>query len=149
MGLGFLNQYREWGITALRVIVGIVFLVHGLQKLLQFGVEGTTGFLAGIGVPLAGVAAILLIAAEAVGGLALILGAFTRWVGIVLAFVMLVAIFTVHLPNGFFANNSGYEYVLTLLVANITLVLAGSGPLAVDQVLEGRGGAQELAGQRS
>lgn len=131
-----LDQLQPWGITVLRVVIGVVFLAHGLQKLFIFGVDGVTGMLGGIGFPVPMVAAILLIGAETLGGLALILGLFTRWAAIPLAFTMLVAILTAHLSSGFFASNNGFEYPLTLLAASVALVFLGSGALAVDQVLE-------------
>ncbi|NJK80500.1 MAG: DoxX family protein [Chloroflexaceae bacterium] len=138
MNMQALERYQPYGITLLRVVIGIVFFVHGLQKLFMFGLEGTTGFLASLGVPAAGLMAVLLIATETLGGLALILGLFTRWAAIPLAVVMLVAMFTVHITNGFFVGNNGYEFVLTLFVGNIALVLLGSGALAVDQILAQR-----------
>ncbi len=139
--LSFLNVYREYGITALRVIIGVIFFVHGMQKLLMFGVEGTTGFLSSLGIPLAGVFAVILIAVEVLGGLALILGAFTRIVAVLVAITMLIALFTVHLGNGFFVSDGGYEFVLLMLVGGVTLTLTGAGALALDDVI-----AQRLGG---
>lgn len=136
----FLSGYRDWGITALRVIIGIVFLAHGLQKLFMFGVEGVTGMLGGLGFPLPMVAAIVLIVVEALGGLALILGLFTRISALLLAITMLVAVVAVHLPGGFFAPE-GVEFPLTLMFANITLLLTGSGALALDPLIEERLGS--------
>jgi putative oxidoreductase len=82
-------------------------------------------------------AAVVLTAAEFLGGLALVLGLFTRWAAILLAFVMLVAVLVVHLQAGFFLPD-GYEFALTLLGANVALALLGSGEASVDRVLEGR-----------
>lgn len=145
--LSFLNAYREYGITALRVIIGVIFLVHGLQKMFMFGVEGTAGFLGSLGIPLAGVFAVILIAVEVLGGLALILGAFTRIVSVLVAITMLVALFTVHLGNGFFVSDGGYEFVLLMMVGGITLVLTGAGALALDDVLARRLGGNAQAQQ--
>jgi putative oxidoreductase len=135
---------REWGLTVLRIVTGIVFFAHGLQKLTEFGVGGFAGFLTSLGIPLPGVFAVIVIAVELLGGLALILGLGTRWVALPLAIDMLVALFTVHLPNGFFAQNNGYELVLILLAASVALALTGSGALALDNLLGGR-----VAGTRS
>ena len=131
------NRSAAWGIAVLRVIVGIVFVAHGAQKLFGFGLAGLAGFLSQQGFPLPTVAAAVLIATELGGGLALVLGLFTRWAALPLAFAMLVATLTVHLKGGFFLPH-GYEYTLTLLAATIALALTGSGRPALDAVLARR-----------
>jgi putative oxidoreductase len=128
-----LSHSAAWGIAVLRVIVGVVFLAHGAQKLFAFGLVGLAGFLAQQGFPLPTLAAAVLIATELVGGLALLLGLFTRWAALPLAFAMLVAMLKVHFKAGFFLPN-GFEYTLTLLAATVALALAGSGRLALDAV---------------
>jgi putative oxidoreductase len=127
------NELQGWGIAALRVMVGVVLMAHGLQKVLMFGVSGTAGFMAHAGIPLPMVSAVLSIGAETVGGLALILGLFTRPAAAILAFNMGVAVFVVHLKGGFFLP-AGFEYALTLLVANVALALTGAGAFALDNV---------------
>ncbi|CAN5648717.1 DoxX family protein [soil metagenome] len=128
------------GITLMRVMVGIVFLVHGLQKLFISGIGGTAGFFESLAIPLPTLAAVVVTLVEIVGGAALILGLATRWVAIPLAIDMLLATLLVHLPNGFSAiPNGGYEFTLLLLVANVSLVLAGAGALALDNLLSSRG----------
>ncbi|GAB4423471.1 MAG: DoxX family protein [Anaerolineae bacterium] len=122
----------EWGLVVLRVVVGLVFLVHGGQKLLMFGLGGTAGFFGSLGIPLPMVAAVVVIAVELLGGLALLLGLGTRYVALLLAGDMLVAILTVHLPAGFFVSDGGYEFVLTLLAASLFFALAGPGLLSLD-----------------
>jgi putative oxidoreductase len=127
----------HWGIALVRIIVGVVFLAHGGMKLFGLGLEGTTGFVASLGFPLPAVAAILLIATETLGGLALVLGLGTRFVAAPLAFAMLVAVTRVHLANGFFLPN-GYEFALLMLVLSVALGLTGSGALALDTVIARR-----------
>ena len=129
-----------WGLLPLRLVVGLVFLVHGAQKLFQFGLGGTAGFLGSLGVPAPTLAAVVVTAVELLGGLALIFGAFTRVVALVLAVHMLVAIVLVHIKAGFFLPN-GYEFALTLLGANLTLFLTGAGAASVDAALEPHPGA--------
>lgn len=137
---GSMARMQGWGITLMRVMVGIVFLVHGLQKLFVSGFGGTAGFFESLGIPLAMVAAVIVTLVEVVGGAALILGLATRWVAVPLAIDMLVATLLVHLPNGFNAiPNGGYEFTLLLLVANVSLVMAGAGALALDNLLSARG----------
>lgn len=137
MNVNALTRLQGWGITVLRVVVGMVFLVHGGQKLFVFGFGGVAAFLGQVGIPAPGLAAVILTAIESLGGLALLLGLFTRWAAIPLAFNMLVAILVVHLRAGFFLPN-GYEFALTLLAANVALALLGSGEASVDRVLERR-----------
>ncbi len=119
------------GVLPLRIVVGLVFVVHGAQKLFVFGLADTAGFLGSLGIPLPTVAAAALIAVELLGGLALLLGAGTRIVAAVLAADMLVAILTVHVRGGFFVPD-GIEFVLTLLGACLALVGLGAGPCSVD-----------------
>src|SRR5215213_7642938 len=96
-----------WGIALLRVVVGIVFVMHGQQKLFEMGVGGVGGFFASLGVPAPQLAAVVVSLLETVGGVALILGVLTRLFGLLLMGDMLVAMLLVHRPNGFFAGNSG------------------------------------------
>ena len=131
------NGMQGWGLTVLRVVVGIVFLVHGSQKLFVYGFGGVAGFLGQLGIPLPAVSAVALTAVEFLGGLALLAGLFTRWAAAALAVSMLVAVLAVHLRAGFFLPN-GYEFALSLLGASIALALAGPGAAAVDSVLANR-----------
>ncbi|NTW04264.1 MAG: DoxX family protein [Oscillochloris sp.] len=138
-----------YGVTLLRIVTGIIFLAHGLQKLFMFGIPGTTGFLSSLGIPAAGLAAPLLIAVEVVGGLALILGLFTRYAGIILALNMLVALLTAHLSKGFFAADGGFEFVLMLGAASLALSFLGSGALALDTILPKRASSAARVAQRA
>ena len=128
------EELQNWGIAALRVTVGVILLVHGLQKLFVFGIPGTAGFFAKTGIPMPVVSAVLSTGAEALGGLALLLGLFTRPAAAILTFNMAIAVLVVQ-KNGFFAPN-GFEYPLTLLVANLALALTGAGAFAVDNLAQ-------------
>ena len=131
------TRTADWGVVPVRLVVGLVFLVHGAQKLFAFGPGGTAAFLGQLGIPFPSVTATALIAVEFLGGLALLIGLFTRWVAAMLAIDMLVAILTVHAKGGFFVPD-GVEFVLTLFGANMSLVLLGSGAASVDGVIERR-----------
>jgi putative oxidoreductase len=126
----------RWGVLPLRLVLGIVFALHGAQKLFDLGLAGTAGFLGSLGVPLPTIAAAGLIAVEGLGGVALLLGAWTRVVAALLAAEMLVAILTVHLRGGFFVPD-GVEFVLTLLGGCLALVGLGAGPFSVDGARRG------------
>jgi putative oxidoreductase len=128
----------SYGFLILRLAVGVVFAMHGWQKLSMMGIEGVGGFFGSLGIPFPALAALLVTLLELAGGIALILGIGTRIVGALLAVNMLVALVLVHLSNGFFVDAGGFEFVLTLLGASLFFALAGAGPLALDAVLWGK-----------
>ncbi len=123
----------------LRVPVGIILAAHGSQKLFGWfggnGLAGTAGWMSSIGIEPGYLMAILAGSAEFFGGLALVLGLLTRPAALIAAFTMLVAIFSVHISNGLFMANNGYEYALTLMVALISLAIQGGGYLSIDKAL--------------
>ena len=122
---------QAWGLVPLRIVLGVVFLMHAWQKLLVFGVAGTADILDKLGIPLATFVAVLLIAVEAVGGAAILAGYFTRVSAALLVVEMCVAIPVARFQGGFFAP-SGYEFEATLLGACATLVLAGPGAASME-----------------
>ncbi|HSD50624.1 MAG TPA: DoxX family protein [Candidatus Methylomirabilis sp.] len=134
---GGLTQAQGWGITVLRVVVGSVFLLHGGQKLFVWGIGNVAGSFGQMGIPLPMLAAIAVTLVEFLGGLALLVGLCTRWAAIPLAVNMIGAMVTVHLKAGFFLPD-GYEFVLTLLAANVTLALLGSGEASLERVFRQR-----------
>ena len=127
---------RSLGLLALRVPVGIIFLAHGAQKLFGwfggYGLEGTGGFFASLGIEPGFLMALLAGSAEFFGGLALIAGLLVRPAAAALAFTMLVAIFAVHFAGGLFLANNGYEFALALLAASVALLFNGGGRLSLD-----------------
>ena len=121
----------------MRAVVGIVFLMHGGQKLFVFGLAGTADIMGKIGIPLPSVAATVVIAVELLGGLAILAGFKTRWASLLLAIDMTVAIVAARLHGGFFTPY-GYEFELTLLGACATLAAVGAGELSLDAWLSER-----------
>ncbi|GAA5647602.1 putative oxidoreductase MhqP [Vibrio proteolyticus] len=124
---------------ALRVPIGIILMAHGSQKLFGwfggYGLEGTGQWMASIGLEPGVLMAFMAGSAEFFGGLFLLLGLLTRPAAVVTAFTLIVAIFSVHIDNGLFMSNNGYEFGLALLAATVSLAISGSGKLALDNVL--------------
>ena len=121
-------------LTVLRVVLGVVFIMHGGQKLFVYGLEGVSGGFAGMGVPAAGIVGPLVAFVEFFGGVALVLGLLTRLAAVGTAVTMIGAIFLAHIDNGFFGPN-GYEFPLTLLAASVAIALTGAGSLSLDAAL--------------
>ena len=127
----------------LRVTLAVVMFPHGAQKVFGWfgghGFKGTMKSFTGSGIPT--VFALLAIAAESLGSLALAVGLFTRVAAFGIACVMLVAIVTVHRLNGFFMNwegnqkGEGFEYHLLALAMAISLIIVGAGAWSLDGAL--------------
>ncbi|MFJ6323693.1 MULTISPECIES: DoxX family protein [unclassified Rhizobium] len=121
-----LNQYQPYALTILRIVVGLLFIEHGTQKLFGFPAGGhfdgplpTLMLVQGI--------------LEAFGGLAIALGLFTRPIAFILCGNMAVAYFMAHMPQNFFpVNNQGDAAILYCFVF-LFLFFAGPGPLAIDK----------------
>ena len=130
---------RPFGPAALRLCVGTVFLAHGLQKFGLLGGQGLAGtatLLAGFGLGPAYPLAILTAVAELGGGALLIVGGLTRWVALVLLIEQVVAVWKVHITNGYYLSTPegpGAEYRLILIGAMLCLALAGPGALSLDE----------------
>lgn len=126
----------------LRLAAGTIFAAHGAQKLFGwfggYGLEGTGQWMASIGIEPGMAMAVLAGSAEFFGGLALLAGALVRPSALVLAATMLVAIVAVHLQNGLFMANNGYEFGLALLAISIALIFRGAGSISIDQWLYDR-----------
>ena len=136
-----LSTNAGWGALALRIPVGIIFVAHGALKLFGwfggYGLEGTGQWMDSIGLSPGIIMALLAGAAEFFGGLALIVGLLVRPAAAVLAFAMLIAIFSVHIGNGLFMSNNGYEFGLALLAVSVSLLFSGAGRASVDRLLAG------------
>ena len=135
-------EWKDEALLVLRVVLGVIFFMHGSQKVLGFfGGQGLTAtiqfFQSKLGIPtVLGYTAAF---TEFFGGIALILGLFTRLAALGIGINMVVATLKVHLANGFFLNwfcqsgkGHGYEYNLALIAMALALVLAGGGNFSLD-----------------
>jgi putative oxidoreductase len=117
----------------IRIVVGLVFMMHGGQKLFVFGFAGTADIMGKLGLPLPFLCAVIVTTVELIGGLAIVLGVFARLAGALLAFEMVVAIAVARWHGGFFAPY-GYEFELTLLAACLTFALGGPGGVSLEEL---------------
>ena len=128
-----------YGLTVLRVFVGIIFAAHGSQKLFGWfgggGLAGTAQWMESIGLAPGTFMALLSGGTEFFGGLALIIGLLARPAALGLSFTLLVAIFSVHIHNGLFMANNGYEFALALLGGTLAVLLEGAGKLSADRAI--------------
>jgi len=144
------STVERWAPIPLRLIVGYGFMEHGYAKIIK-GPEIFVGILHAIGVPAPAFMAWATILVELVGGFAVLVGALVPLVSAPMAAVALVAMFTVHLPYGFSSiklqavtaagaqfGPPGYETDLLYLACLAALVLGGSGPLALDDLIRKR-----------
>jgi len=142
----FFGTDDAWTGLVLRVMLGLVMLPHGAQKLLGLfgghGFAGTIGAFTQHGMPW--IIAFLVIMGESFGALGLIVGFLTRFSAFGIFCIMMGAIFMVHLPYGFFMNwfgkqaGEGFEYHLLVIGMSIALMIAGAGRWSVDGLIAGR-----------
>lgn len=115
----------------LRVSMGVLFLAHAGLKLFIFTPAGTAAYFASLGLP--GPLAYLVIAAELFGGIALILGVYSRWVSLALLPILLGSIYVPHGANGFIFSNEGggWEFPAFWAVTLVVQALLGDGAWAL------------------
>jgi putative oxidoreductase len=135
-------------LTLMRLVLGVVFFLHGSQKMLGsfggFGFSGTMQAFTGM-MHIPAPFAFLAICAEFFGGLGLIVGLLARVAAFGIAVNMIVAVLMVHLPHGPFMNwygnqkGEGYEYHLLALALAIPIIIRGAGVFSVDGLLASKG----------
>ncbi|MDF0730983.1 DoxX family protein [Pseudomonas entomophila] len=128
-----------FGLSIIRVLVGVIFMAHGAQKLFGlfggYGLEGTGQWMESIGLAPGYLMALLSGSAEFFGGLALVVGLLARPAALALSVTLVVAIFSVHIGNGLFMSNNGYEFALALLGGTLAVLMEGAGRLSLDRLI--------------
>ena len=134
-----LSTRAGFGVSLLRVLIGFIFMAHGAQKLFGwfggYGLEGTGQWMESIGLAPGYLMAVLSGSAEFFGGLAVLLGLLARPAALVLSATLVVAIFTVHISNGLFMANNGYEFALALMAGTLAILLEGAGRVSLDRLI--------------
>ena len=128
-----LDVIRDVPLFFIRVVLAYGFWIPGMKKYDNF--ESIIEWFTTLGIPLPTLNAYLATATEIVGAVLLLLGLFTRLISIPLIVVMLVAIFSVHIGNGFESSNNGFEIPLYYLLMLLTLVAFGGGKISLDAIL--------------
>jgi putative oxidoreductase len=129
---------QDLGLLVTRIALGGVMIAHGIQKAFLQGFAGTQQGFGSMGAPLPGLTAVLVTLLELVGGVAIVLGLATRVVALLYALTMVGAAVLVHLPNGFYAADGGWELVGLLAIVSVALVVAGPGRLSLDHLVAQR-----------
>lgn len=127
------------GLSVIRILVGLIFMAHGAQKLFGlfggYGLEGTGQWMESIGLAPGYLMALLSGSAEFFGGLALVIGLLARPAALALTVTLVVAIFSVHINNGLFMSNNGYEFALALLAGTVAVLIEGAGRWSLDRLI--------------
>jgi putative oxidoreductase len=134
-----LEGLERLALLILRLFLGVVFVMHGSQKLLgAFGGSGIAGFaglLAKYGIEPHVLWAWVVAITEFVGGICILFGFLTRFWAAGLVIDMTVAVVKVHLVNGFFWTKGGFEFVLTLGIIALVLLMTGPGAMSMDRAI--------------
>lgn len=121
-----------------RIVLGVVLIAHGWQKLVTNGFAATTAGFTKMGIPAPPVSAAYASVVELVGGILIVLGALTTLVGVLVVLDMLGAIALVHGGNGVFVGSGGWELVGVIAVGGLLLAASGAGKFSIDHALNSR-----------
>jgi putative oxidoreductase len=136
------SSVRDALLLVARVLLGVVLIAHGWQKFAQYGIGGTAGSFAKMGVPMPGVSAVFAAVVELAGGVALLLGVGTAVVALLVVLDMLGAFLLVHVGNGVFVTDNGFELVWAIAAVALVLAAVGAGRYSVDHALLSRRGVR-------
>ncbi|RAS34214.1 MULTISPECIES: DoxX family protein [unclassified Pseudomonas] len=133
------HTHAGMGLSVIRILVGVIFMAHGAQKLFGlfggYGLGGTGQWMESIGLAPGYLMALLSGSAEFFGGLALVVGLLARPAALALTVTLVVAIFSVHINNGLFMSNNGYEFALALLAGTVAVLIEGAGRWSLDRLI--------------
>jgi putative oxidoreductase len=132
---GFYESMLPVATTLVRIVVGIMFLMHVSIKFKIGAAAVAANIMAKNGIEPALLSAYIVMFLELVGGICLIIGLFTRFFAAALAIEMLIALLGVHLAKGYAANAGGYEYVLLIGIVCFAIAMRGGGPYSVDRMI--------------
>ncbi|MEK8129518.1 DoxX family protein [Paenibacillus filicis] len=129
-----------WGLLIVRVVVGLLFVGHGAQKLFGwfggYGPKGTGGWMDSIGIKPGVAMAVMAGLMELIGGALFAAGLFTPVAAVLITLTMLGAIVKVHGKNGLWVTANGYEYPLVLIAVVVGIALTGAGAISLDALLQ-------------
>lgn len=128
------SNMRDISVLIVRLVLGIIFIFHGWDKIFVTGVDKTAGFFVSVGIPQAELTVWVVALVELIGGALLILGLLAPAVSIVLIIEMAGALWSVHWGNGLFASNNGSELVLSLMAALLLIAVFGAGKFSLDKL---------------
>lgn len=133
LGRNYFSRWSEYAPLVLRVALGVVFAWHGYDKIFSTGIPGVSGLLDGLGFPLPTLFAYVLAYGELIAGILLIVGFFTHWAAKFAVIVAIVAFSTVHVSKGFSIAQGGYEYIMLIFAAAVSVLITGAGKYSLDE----------------
>ena len=128
------DAWGDIGTLVLRLALGLIFVMHGYQKVFEMGHEAVAGFMGSLGLPLASLMAYLVSYGELITGILLIVGLFTHWAAKIDIVIAIVAFLTVHMSKGFFLSGGGYEYIMLIFASSVAVMISGAGKYSLDAV---------------
>jgi len=126
---------RDATLLIFRVVLGLVFIAHGIDKLFFPGMDDTIGQFSAWGIPQAQIFGWVVAIGELAAGALLVIGLLATFAAGMLALLSALSIYFVHVSNGFFVEEGGVEYAAVLCVALLMVVVFGSGRASLDGVL--------------
>lgn len=126
------DKLRDAAPLVLRLALGAIFVWHGYDKVFIKGMPAISGFLGSLGFPMADVFAYILGYGELLFGIMLVLGLLTALAARYMLVIAIVAFFTVHMSKGFAVSGGGYEFIVLIGAAALSLAVTGAGKYSLD-----------------